>query len=406
MVAETLLTMATSKDLYNIQSKRKAITAFFPYAVWRERGGDQKMIDAFLEAVKFSGSTTSLWHAITPFISTIFGAARPRTVVLTSPHVSWHSIPGGENVVDMWATAVSEIQNAEGIEKGIEEEVVDTLLHIASVDSLRSHITAESVSWLKKQPTLSPTCLGRSLATNKYVVLWLRGLRDIEILKSYFLLVWSEWDPIGSPDALSTMLRVLSWDFKGDESEGHRKDLVKHLNRVLGELDRGSGYLRQKKLWIDEDDVQRAKVQYEKLKENLVGVDRIEPMEIPTCESPLPPGVCCPVYSTSWTFLGYRSFLSITSFACGFLCSSLAPIIHHRSLASPPLGAYPTIALPISPEADVQVTSRLSVSPPCAAELLRAMIRLVRFCVPELGLWLSSYTYLSFFFGIQDLWHK
>ena len=63
--------MAASEDMFTVRRKRKAVTAFFPYAVWRERGGDHWTMGAFLAAVKVFDSTTSLWHPIAPFIPTL-----------------------------------------------------------------------------------------------------------------------------------------------------------------------------------------------------------------------------------------------------------------------------------------------------------------------------------------------
>lgn len=72
--------------------------------------------------------------------------------------------------------------------------VIDALLQIASEDSLRPHIPVGVWVWLKRQPYLPPVCAGWYLGTSSDIVHHIRGLGDIEILKSYFLLVWSEWD--------------------------------------------------------------------------------------------------------------------------------------------------------------------------------------------------------------------
>ena len=62
--------MARVEDLDQIRSKRKAIIALFPYAVWRERAGDNRMVDAFvciagapkmrrtLRVIQFSGAVS------------------------------------------------------------------------------------------------------------------------------------------------------------------------------------------------------------------------------------------------------------------------------------------------------------------------------------------------------------
>ena len=274
LVAQKLATMVESRTSSTIQSKRKAVTAFFPYAVRRERDGDHGMMDTFLGAAGAAGSTMHLWRVIRPFILTLFDQATPRTIVLTSPHVPWHSELCDENVVARWAAAASAISYTADIDRS----VVDALLHIASIDSLRPQIPVGIWKWLNKRPSLPPVCFGRSMGTKRNVVCQVRELGDTEILKSYFLLVWSEWDYIFEGSSRIEMQISIREDFCGVGLGHHRKDLVERLDHVLRQLDRGSGYLKQHKLWIDEDDIQRAKRQYQMLKEVLVEVDR-EAME-------------------------------------------------------------------------------------------------------------------------------
>ena len=278
--------MTESGDPYQTQSKRKALTAFFPYAVWMEKGGECRMMDAFLSATKVSGPGTSLWGAITPSISTLFEAASDQTVVLTSHRVPWDREPDAIRAVTRWASAASAVPYTDEIGP----IVVDALLSIASVDCLRPHIPVDIWSWLNKRPTLPYVCFGRSVGTKKHVVRYVRKLKDVEILKSYFLLVWSQWDHITHQEALSEMRLAIKQDFKGAEMEVHRKDLVKHLDYVLRHLNRGLGYLRQHKLWIEQDDVQRAKVQYQRFMQDLLQMDGLSVageevvMETPICE--------------------------------------------------------------------------------------------------------------------------
>ena len=276
LIVQKLVTMVESRNPSKIQSKRKALTAFFPYAVTRERDGEHGMMDAFLGAAGAAGSTMHLWHAIRPFIPTLFDQASPRTIVLTSSHVPWHSELCDENVVAIWAAAAS-TQCTEDVG----QSVVDALLHIASIDSLRSQIPAGIWTWLNKRPSLPPVCFGRSMGTKRNVVRLVRELGDTEILKSYFHLVWSEWDYIFDGSSRNEMQISIREDFGGIGLGHHRKDLVKRLDHVLKELDRGPGYLKQYKLWIDEVGVRRAKGQYINLKETLLEADR-EALEVLT----------------------------------------------------------------------------------------------------------------------------
>lgn len=274
--------MAESGDPCKIQSKRKVITALFPYAVWRERGGEREMIEAFLSAVKATCTTTSLWHPIMPFISALFSAARPGTVLLTSPHVPWDRELEDTSAVTEWASAASEASAAPCSEE-VEQRVVDALLHIASVDALRPLIPRDSWLWLNRRPTLPPMCQGRSSAKTKHVVSCVRGLRDPEILTSYLTLIWSEWDPILPRRDLSEMRLTIARDFRGVGMRDRREHLIGHLDHVLGELDRGLGYFKQMKLWVDENDVQLAKAQYGELRDKLAEIDRRE-MEVQRCK--------------------------------------------------------------------------------------------------------------------------
>jgi hypothetical protein len=276
--------MVESRDSCKIQSKRKAITAFFPYAVWRERDGEREAIEAFMSAVKASSSMTSLWHPIMPFISTLFNAASPQTILFIAPHVPWDREPQDTNALISWANAASAVSAAPCSEE-LEQRVVDALLHIASIDALRPDIPRDSWSWLNRRPSLPPLCQGRPPAKTRHVVSRVRGLRDPEILTSYLLLVWSEWDPILPRRDLSEMRMAISRDFRGEGMRENRRHLIAHLDHVLGELDLGLGYFKQFKLWMDENDIQLAKAQYGELREKLLEVDRreMEPVTT-TCE--------------------------------------------------------------------------------------------------------------------------
>ena len=54
----------------------------------------------------------------------------------------------------------------------------------------------------------------------------------------------------------------------------HRGDLIKRLDHVIGQLDRGLGYIRQRESWMPEVLFEEAKVQYRVLREALLAVDR------------------------------------------------------------------------------------------------------------------------------------
>ena len=286
---QALVTLVGTGDPCKIQSKRKAITAFLPYAIWKEREGDHRVMDAFLGAVKASNSTASLWPPVTPFISTMFSVASSRAILITSPHISWRREPQNTNMVDRWASAASEAlatpYQDEVERKIVEQRVVDALLHIASVDTLRPHIPRDCWSWLNSRPALSPMSKGRSLAKTRDVVRCVRGLRDAKILTSYLELVWSPWDPIPPSEDFLEMRLAVSLDFRGADMRNHRERLIRHLDHLLKELDKGLGYLKQFKLWIEEHEIQVAKQQYGELMEKLLEVDRRATGIPTTCKS-------------------------------------------------------------------------------------------------------------------------
>jgi len=266
--------MAAAADPAYIYSKRKAVTAFFPYAVSRGRDGEHAIVDKFLDVADASDPAKRfMWGAIRPFIPALFDEASPQTIVLASPHVPWDGGLHDKNVVTKWAEAVSAVSAASYTEE-VKQSVVETLLCIASADSLRPYIPVDSWSWLKKRPSLPPVCLGRLKGTRVEVFREVRKLGDIETLKSYLLLVWSEWDYadiwFGGDAEMQTSIRE---DFSGAEMKHHREELIRRLDHILRELDRGLGHLKQYKPALGEQGVQRAKKQYGELRRMLAGMD-------------------------------------------------------------------------------------------------------------------------------------
>ena len=178
-------------------SKRKAIITLFPYAVRLGRSGKQPMVDRSLRAAMTIDYEDHIWRRARPLIMKLSNTRDPFSmdwlIIFASPHVSWHDEPYDGDMVARWAWAARTISYTEEVG----QSVVDTLLHIASVDSLQQHIPVDIWPWLKKQPFLPPECSGRSRGSSRDVVRHVRALGDIEILKSYLHLIWSEWDQIG-----------------------------------------------------------------------------------------------------------------------------------------------------------------------------------------------------------------
>jgi hypothetical protein len=206
LIARDLTTMVNSEDCGSLQSKRKAITALLPYVIQQERDGQLAMLDVFLRAARASKEWEFAWHRLRKYASPLLREASPRAVVLVLPYIRWDWLGYyREDWIQRWAWAVSGAPDTERVA----QSVVDTLLQIASEEELLPHIPVSIWSWLTKRPHLPAICLGRNVGTCAHVVKAVRGLRDVEILKSYFLLVWSEWNHF-SPDGFNTLSRYLS----------------------------------------------------------------------------------------------------------------------------------------------------------------------------------------------------
>ena len=390
------LQVITTSDPGVIYSKRKALSALFPYAVSLEQYRGGEMVDAILCAARASNAGSFMWHHVSPFITTLFDRESPslnQIIVLASPHVPWSEISNKKSRVTRWAVAVSALPYTEAVG----QSVVDALLQIASIDSLRpcipisiwawcnyggqppplppintiapdtlgslniyrqhslsslisSHIsqpysevlrrylssrsssisipptmmpgpiithaptiypiastvmlpttmpaphmnnvypstttistspiiipTAQNIRKMThwEQLSLPPGCLGRSKGNGGAIVHHVRELGDIRILKSYFLLVWSEWDHIDDESGGFVEMQIsIQEDFSGIMMQYHREDLIKRLDDVLEQLDQGFTYLVQYKPGIHEHNIQIAKGQYGELKRVLLEVDR------------------------------------------------------------------------------------------------------------------------------------
>lgn len=254
-----------------IRSKHKAISVLFPYLIRLERLGEHEILGAFLYAARVSKGV--MWIRTGPFVSSLFNEASPETIVLVSPHVNWRGVGDHENAISRWVEAAMVVPYT----GEVGQSVVEALLHIASFDSLRPLIPTSIWAWLKKQPTLPPECLGRPMGTKGAVVRHVRELGDTEILKSYLLVIWSEWDHISDQSGgLAEMQTTIQEDFGGIGMWRHREDLIKRLDHILKQLDWGLGHLGHHKPSLHEDDIQRAKEQYSELKRVLLDVDEEE----------------------------------------------------------------------------------------------------------------------------------
>ena len=198
----------------------------------------------------------------------------------------------GDTAVVRWAAAALEVPDT----KGVRRSVVDTLLQIASVAPLRPYIPIQMWSWLKRKPTHLPLCLGQHWEANADIVCHVRELGDNEILKSYFLLVWSGWN--NKLLGLDEMKISLKEDFGGIGMWRHRKDLNNQLDHSLEQLNHKLKYIQVGNCFTLMSGAQQRMEQYGELKRVLLEVDReamntLTPMCIEShstfaCSLPLP----------------------------------------------------------------------------------------------------------------------
>ena len=254
------------------KSKHKAIATLLPYAVHLEKGGEQEMVDAIVCAANACGLILG-WPHVRAHVAALFNESSPpslnRAITLMSPHIPWHFWLSTEGGVIRWAAAALAVEYSEEVC----QSVVNTLLQISRDDSQRLLVPDEIWAWLKKQPSLPPLCPVRSYGSQGPIVLHVRALGDIEILKAYLLLVWSEWDYlwISGFEEMEVLIRE---DFGGIEMWCHRDDLTKHLDHIQGELGRGLEYFKQYYPHIDEHNIKFRKEQYKHLGDVLLGVDK------------------------------------------------------------------------------------------------------------------------------------
>ncbi|KAF9783505.1 hypothetical protein BJ322DRAFT_1071378 [Thelephora terrestris] len=295
LITQTLETMIEAADPDAIFLKRKAISTILPFAVSLERDGQQGVFDVTLRALRTSCPRKSMWHQTKSYIAALFeGSSSPsldRVIVLISPHISLPTfdLPRTDQkvmrglvvirrapLVARWATAVLAVPHTEEVGWS----VVDATLQIALSDHWRAHIPIGVWAWFKERPYLPPRCLGRSQGTNPGIINHVRSLGDLEILKSYFLLVWSEWEVL-SDDAFDEMGVSIQQDFCGTGMEKHREDLVERLDQVIEELGRGlEHFTRHTKQYSVEDEIQVTRKQYRRLKEAVLVVEREAAMKI------------------------------------------------------------------------------------------------------------------------------
>ena len=153
---------------------------------------------------------------------------------------SWHSLTDRGDLVQQLVATVSATLYTEEVARS----VVGALLLIASERELLPYITLDAWLWLKKQPSLPRSCPCCFYGTRLNIVKTVQGLEDIEVLKSYLVIVWSEWNAT-MDEGFGEMCVSVPKDFGGIGMGHHRADLIQRLDHVLGQLDLGIDYLTQ-----------------------------------------------------------------------------------------------------------------------------------------------------------------
>ena len=277
MLTEELENMTPAENQGRTWNGAKAVVALFPYAVRQQWNGDNRMLDACSAVTRDQRRRESMAQPIVALLDEEDFDFPDWVVTLVSPYAQWGF--ASTNAVTRWAEAALAVPYTEEVG----QMVVDTLLQIAyyedeDEDSLQSFIPVDIWAWLKKRPSLPPTCRGRDLGTVGWVVRRVRELGDVELLESLFLLVWSEWNSINGPEGMRASIRE---DFCGIGMWRHREALIKRLDHVLGELGKGFEHLKQQKPSLDKDHIRLARKDYGELQEVLLQVDR-EALEILT----------------------------------------------------------------------------------------------------------------------------
>ena len=206
-----------------------------------------------------------MWHQVVLYISRLFESqshtSLDRVITLLSPYVPWNGALNNTVAVTRWAAAVTATPYTEEVG----QSVVDTLFQIAYIDFLRPHIPISTWELLKRQPSLPRVYHGIAKGGSAKIVAHVRRLGDIDILKSYFLLLWAD---LFTPNSVQThaMERSIREDFGGAMMEKYRTDLIKRLDYVIGQLDHHLERIPDNAL------IQEAKKRYTKLKDVLLEV--------------------------------------------------------------------------------------------------------------------------------------
>jgi len=345
LIIEKMITIAESESRYEFYHKQKVFATLLPYAIWQERGGRPEMFRVFLDVGSIKRVPQISWRHALDSLCTALRGATPLTMVLASAHIPWDSdlLEGKEDLVQSWVAMTSAVESTEGIAP---ECVVGTLFQIAALDELSPHITIDVWLWLTKRPSLPLFSRGYYYGSRRQVVKAVRGLEDIEILKSYMVVVWTERYPVWE-DGFDEMCASLREDFGGVGMGHHRVDLIQRLDEIIWQLDQGLEHLRRGNPDLGERDVQSMRDQYGKLMGVLLEGELLEVIARTSCQTIM--------LLRLLTQVGVRR-ISRNIYVCAPFVVSIAPFLEpSTSLIPPP---------PLRPKPDFNPAFHPSHNPP------------------------------------------
>jgi len=234
------------------------------------------MFNAFLLVARASRRSKFKWDRVRQYACTMLSSASPHALTLASHHIHWDFFMDRGDLVQQWAVATSAVPYSEEVA----QSVVNTLLQIASQEVLLPHIPTDIWLWLTKQPSLPPIRWGCDIGAYLHVVKAVRSLGNIEITKCYFLLIWSEWDPLMTT-VFDEVCTLVNEDFGRVGNGSHQAELIQHLDHILAQLGKGLKHLQHHNPDLGEENFQTMKCQYRKLKDILLEMN----IKVVTCES-------------------------------------------------------------------------------------------------------------------------
>ncbi|KAF9780437.1 hypothetical protein BJ322DRAFT_1082849 [Thelephora terrestris] len=184
-----------SIDLYPYGRDYKPITTILLFAASVEGVEPQSISGATLRAIGILRSRCRRTRVpAMQYITALLKEPSPPSlnlvIILAAPDVEWTKLSDDGDAVVRWATAVLAVPYTE-----------------------------------EERPSFPPECLGRrEKGAHPNVIRHIRGLGDLEILTSYFLLVWSTWC-LPSSEAFDAMEISIREDFCGTGMGQHREDL-------------------------------------------------------------------------------------------------------------------------------------------------------------------------------------